>query len=84
MRVEMIFRRVCAQPAHRRLAIMNLRGPRRDLAQAVADVRHGVVGTQKLQRGAGTILAACPPGAAVNPDEERLWRVAGRKMQIEL
>jgi len=71
VRVQVVFDGVGPQPAHGRLAVVNLGRELRFLAETVSHVCDRVAVPGKGQRRAGAILAARQPGAAVNPNDER-------------
>ena len=69
VRVEVVLLRLGPQPADRRLAVLDLGGEHRMLAQPVVDAGHRVALADERHGGAA-ILAAGLPGPAMNPDDQ--------------
>jgi hypothetical protein len=83
--VEVVFLAARAQPAERGLAVLNLRGENRLLAEAILDARDDVALEHHAGDGTGKLVAA-PPAAAVDVDDERerlVRRLLG-EVEVEL
>ena len=70
--VQLVFRGMGAQPAHRRFAIHKLRREDGFRAETVIDAGHSIpAGVQAGDRGMTIALVAKKPRPAINPDNDR-------------
>jgi hypothetical protein len=77
---------VCPQPPHSRLAVLDLRGEDRLLAQSIVDARNRIPMRRQLECAIafGTRSATRPEGAGMNPDNDGQESCPlGRAIQVQ-